>query len=173
MNSEISYVRWKNDVLRTRITRKMTDFIDGYASLKALADAMAESNKEVTGRGAANISGTDLARANGTFGTPISEAKMTAIIKFLKNKNVNGFSEEKDVIKSKTVKFCDGLNYVTAIRNNKSRADFANTIGAHELEIEDAEKGRPIREELMLAYASAISSKKNIRLEEKRSSKSA
>jgi hypothetical protein len=150
-------VTWKQVGVRTRIVRSMTDFVDGYASVKALADAMDEFIHDAKGKGAAKITSADLTRASGSFGTPISEAKMTAIIKFLKTKRVNGFSDN-DISKEKTFKFVTGLNYVVSARKNVSVTKFAKTIGATELEINDAESGRPIREELLSGYTAAIKS---------------
>lgn len=150
-------VAYKKMGVRTRINRSMQDFVDGFASVKALADAISDSTKLARGEGAAKITGTDMKRASGNFGEPISEAKMTAIIKFLRAK-VDGFSEEKDVVKSDTFKFVEGLNYVVAARKNASRASFAKVIDATESEIEDAEKGRSVREALFDSYRTAIES---------------
>lgn len=146
---------------RTRIARPMSSFLNGLKSLKALAEDMDDFTKKTVGKGAVNITSADMPRACGTFGEEISEAKMTAIIKYLERNTIDQKEpfQGTDIRKeSKFFRFTEGLNYVKASREFqlKSRSEFGREIGATEHEIKDAEKGRLVRYDLLEAYTSKI-----------------
>ena len=157
----VSFERRKET--RRRIARPMRDFVDGLKSVNALAQAMDKFNSETTGEGAVKITSADMPRASGTFGTLISETKMTAVIKFLSKKRggaePQSFKQSDIKTNDDFFRFVDGLNYVEAARqasSNPSRSAFAEEIGATEEEVLDAEKGRLVRFELLVPFKKAI-----------------
>jgi hypothetical protein len=136
---------------RTRLTRPISDFLNGFKSRNALAQDMDSFIKKDGKKGVVSITSMDLGRACGTFGTEISEAKMTAIVKYLET--CKNFDVNKDI---KTIDgyfhFTEGKNYVVAARKNKSQTDFAKELGITVEEVKDMEKMRVGTKQVFTAY---------------------